>query len=236
MSIRNLKNSLKKRLQKNKFLVYVAKKRAMNGKILSTSPSRDELHQLFKKPPEESFENEKDAVARSEYLYEKIRSLPGVRKDDSILEIGCSMGRNLNWLYTHGFQHLSGIEINSKAISLMKKYYPEMHTASAIMEGPVEEEISKIGKNQTCITFTMAVLYVIHPTSNFVFEEISRITSDYIITLERENLYNPVKEFPRDYKKIFEDLGWKQTDEELVDKSIIGSEGYILRIFQRKFS
>ena len=49
-----------------------------------------------------------------------------VNKNDSILEIGCNVGRNLNALYCNGFRNLSGIEINERAIRILKASYPEM--------------------------------------------------------------------------------------------------------------
>ena len=43
-----------------------------------------------------------------------------ISKNDSILEIGCNVGRNLNALYLNGFRDLSGIEINERAIRILK--------------------------------------------------------------------------------------------------------------------
>ena len=52
-------------------------------------------------------------VFRSKFLYE---FMPKMEPSASILELGCNVGRNLNYLFTKGFRSLSDIEINKRAI------------------------------------------------------------------------------------------------------------------------
>jgi len=226
-----------KNLARRQPITAYAKNKVMHGEIPIGTLSREKVHSYWKDDVNlltnpnnpEGYRNESH---RSEFLYEQIKSL-NVTHDDTILEIGCNIGRNLNYLYQQGFHNLHGIEINPHAILLMKKYYPEMASHSTILVGSVEDKIKEIKEKQMLVTFSMAVLEHIHPTSDFIFAEMSRITSHYLMTIELENSYTP-KVYPRDYGKIFTALGWNMILNKPVDKSDLASSGYIIRIFSRK--
>ena len=47
-------------------------------------------------------------------------------KNLNILELGCNVGRNLNFLLNDNFKNLNGIEINTHAVELCKKVYPAL--------------------------------------------------------------------------------------------------------------
>ena len=117
----------------------------------------------------------------------------------------------------------------------MKKLYPEMYSNSTLIVGPVEETIKEIEDDKFPLTFTMAVLMHIHPKNNFIFDEISRISSDYIITVEDEDTYGAGGGlFPRDYGLIFSKLGWKNLLTKPVDRSELAKLKVTIRIFQKK--
>jgi len=168
----------------------------------------------------------------SQYLFEAFKELE-IPKDAEILEIGCNAGRNLNYFYENGYNNLHGIEISHNAVKLIKKHFPEMHSNSNILLGPVEEKIKEIHDNKIQLTFTMGVLMHIHPSSNFIFNEISRVTSKYIITSERETQLHSLGEYLRDYQEVFENLGWKQLVRKDVDIPYQLDRGVVLRIFQK---
>jgi|GEM_PF-2464290 hypothetical protein len=62
------------------------------------------------------------------------------------------------------------------------------------------------------LVYTMAVLEHIHDESEFIFSHITRITRKILITIEDEGGIS-WRHFPRNYKKIFENLGMKQIEE-----------------------
>ena len=134
-------------------------------------------------------------------------------KDGKILEIGCNSGRNLDFLYKHGYKNLNGIEINNDAVKLMKQEFPEMTSCSSIHEGSVESIIPEMKSRSYDLVYTMAVFEHIHSDSNFIFEEVARIADKYIITIEDEKTTWSWRHFPRNYKEIFEntnDNKWEQ--------------------------
>ena len=188
-------------------------------KNLTTRRKSDEqLHQYWRQPygggnlPGQYIEVEggnraQSRVLRSQFLVNLIKRYS--TSNAKILEIGCNAGRNLNYLFSAGFDKLAGIEINEDAVALMKESYPEMAKNAKIINEPVEDVIKNFEDDEFDIVFTMAVLEHIHPNSDFIFQEVVRITKRFLITIEDEKGVS-WRHFPRNYKKIFEALGMKQ--------------------------
>jgi SAM-dependent methyltransferase len=144
---------------------------------------------------------------RTQFLLELMKLYTDT--NGNILEIGCNVGRNLNYLFLAGFDKLTGIEISEDAVALMEKTYPEMAKSAKIINTPVEDVIGTFKENEFDVVFTMAVLEHIHPDSKFIFSEMVRITRRNLITIEDEKGIS-WRHFPHNYKKIFESLGMKQ--------------------------
>lgn len=149
---------------------------------------------------------------RSKYLYSL---LPPLSKKAKILEVGCNVGRNLNFLFEKGYRNLYGIEINKKAVSLMRKFYPKLAKKAHIIGKPTEEAIFEFKDNYFDLIFTMASLMHHHPSSDFILKEIYKKSKKYILTIEDETNDKPLQ-FARNYKKIFESLGMKEITSETI--------------------
>lgn len=171
-----------------------------------------------------------DKVKRSEFLTEYVKKY--ILKTGKILEIGCNVGRNLNHLYENGFKQLTGIEISENAITALKKTYPLLEKNSEIIHSSIEETIKQLPTHHFDLVFTMAVLEHIHPDSEWIFEDIARITGSYLITIEAEKAEH-WRLYPRNYKNIFEKYGLQQVEENRCDKES-GLGAYTLRIFKRQ--
>ncbi len=120
-----------------------------------------------------------------------------VPKNKKVLEIGCNCGRNLNGLFIDGYKHLTGVEISNEAVEKQKEFFPDLK--AKIINSSVEDCILKFKENEFHTIYTMAVLQHVHVDSNWIFKEMAKIASEYIILIEL-NL--------RDYKKIFEKNGY----------------------------
>src|SRR5207244_1919865 len=107
-----------------------------------------------------------------------------------ILEIGCNVGRNLYYLFEAGYKSVSGIEINTTAIDLLRCNYPDMARVALIYNSTVEEKIREFKNEEFDVIFTMAVLEHIHTDSEWIFGEIHRISKEFIITIEDERGYS----------------------------------------------
>lgn len=201
-------------------------------KITYYPKSRNKLHQYWKQPWDGANlpQNYLKGEARSQLLVEIIKKY--VKHSLSILELGCNVGRNLNYLFNSGFMNLSGIEISEEAVQLLKKTYPEMANHSKIYNLSVEEIIKEFSDEEFNVVFTMAVLEHIHIDSEWLFFEMVRITKDFLITIEDERGVSWGR-FPRKYKKIFESLGMKQIDKINCDKIDGLGSYFIARVFKK---
>jgi predicted O-methyltransferase YrrM len=156
-----------------------------------------------------------------------------VSRNGEILEIGCNIGRNLSHLYDAGYTHLNAIEINAKAIQQLRQTFPEVAAHLTLHEAPVEEVIPTLGDNAYEAVYTMAVLQHIHQDSDWIFPHIARIARRVVITIEEEKRYS-AQFFPRDYKAIFEGLGFSQAIE-VNCAGIVGlGHTYTARVFHKQ--
>src|SRR3989338_4703446 len=76
-----------------------------------------ELHTFWMNPTKKNLPECYYATGqeRSEALYQVVKRYAGVSA--SILELGCNVGRNLDYLFSKGYKDLTGVDINEKAIS-----------------------------------------------------------------------------------------------------------------------
>jgi SAM-dependent methyltransferase len=179
--------------------------------------------------PEDYLDSEA-TEARTRFLLKIVNKF--VNKDDSTLEIGCNVGRNLNALYLNGFRNLSGIEINERAIRILGASYPEMAEQANLFNSPVEDVITRLGDNAYDAVFTMAVLMHLHPESEWVFAEIVRITKKHLILIEHEESQN-WRVFRRNYVNVFEPLGMRQICSYKCSGRDVVFAGYYTRVFEK---
>ncbi|WP_430788238.1 class I SAM-dependent methyltransferase [Virgibacillus flavescens] len=167
-------------------------------------------------------------VERSEFLTEYVKKY--ISQKENILEIGCNVGRNLNYLYENNFKQLTGIEISEQAIVELNKTYPLLKDNITIIHSSIENTIKKLPSKHFDLVFTMAVLEHIHPDSEWIFEEMTRITGSYLIIVESEK-FEHWRLFPRNYKEVFEKYGLKQVEENHCKE--IGLKSYTIRVFKK---
>jgi len=171
-----------------------------------------------------------ELIKRSAFLYSLLSPL--VNKTNSILEIGCNAGRNLNYLLGKGYLNLAGIEINENALKLMNKVYPKINSKNTeIFSSSIENTVPMIENKSVDVTFSLAVLMHLPYESNFIFKELARITKKYIIIIEDEKMELCSTHFPRDYKQIFERLRFKEIKNGKCPVKDL--EGYTWRVFKK---
>jgi SAM-dependent methyltransferase len=167
---------------------------------------------------------------RSRLLYRLLRRLE--LENPSLLELGCNVGRNLNYLQTCGLSRLSGIEINPRAIELMAQHYPLLFDRGRIYNLPAEDVLAMFGDGEFDVVYTMAVLVHIHPDSEWIFAELARIAGRGIVLVEDEQV-SSLWHFPRNYRNIFEALGFEQIHSESC-AGIADLGSYTARVFTRR--
>lgn len=174
--------------------------------------------------------------ARSVMLVEMVKEC-GI-EEPRILELGCNVGRNLEHLRRAGFTNLAGIDINPDTIAGMKVHYPELN--ANIVCGTIEEAVRNTPDDSYDIVFTMAVLMHIHPSSDWIFEEVVRITKRNLIVVENELAETTGEKAglinARDYGEIFTSLGMQQTAIKNVGNACgitAPDKPYIARVFKQ---
>jgi SAM-dependent methyltransferase len=201
-------------------------------RYIKNKRTREEIHAFWKNPwqganrPEDYLEGE----GQSKLLVHLVREYCDTSQ--SFLEIGCNVGRNLNHLFLAGFTQLWGIEINNEAVELLKHSFPEMATHLTVTNTSAEEALPGFADKSIDVVYTVAVLEHIHPESESLFAEMVRLAKDTIITIEDEKMLS-WRHFPRDYRKVFEPLGFSQVFE-LNCVNVDGLDSnFIARVFKR---
>ncbi len=142
--------------------------------------------------------------------------LPFLDKEANILEIGCSAGRHLNYLFSKGYRRLAGIEIGSKAKEIMKQHFTDAYQCTEYIVGNAYEEVRRLPSSSYDLLFTRGVLINIAPKWNSIFKEMARVTRSYILTMETEGAYLA---YPRDFEKMFRKAGCRQIIYKLYKRS-----------------
>ncbi len=195
---------------------------------------KDKLRDYWRNPPSQDGNNPMDYYnsddwMRSAYLVNYIKTILGLTKEAKILEIGSGVGRNLAVLKFSGYGQLMGLELSDTSIITMRDMMPVLRNIS-VYRGPAEQSIKYHKTNSFDLVFTVAVLEHI-PDSTRFFNQIVRVTSKYLLTLEDEKTVSD-RHFPRNYEKIFSRLGMKQIHTE---KNIPGCcRGFRLRLFEKE--
>ena len=127
-------------------------------------------------------------ATRDEKVYEcffegTIRLLPNESK---ILEVGCSVGGNLNYFYRKGFKNLVGVDINAEAIEYGKELFP--HLSHGLFAQDAVQFLADIGDDNFDLVFTIGCLQNIPKSDEQVFYEMSRTTKSLVLVKEPDPL------------------------------------------------
>jgi SAM-dependent methyltransferase len=129
-----------------------------------------------------------------------------ISKDDSILEIGCNLGRNLNHLWQAGYRHLYGMEISEHAVRRMRVAYPALADVRVDI-GPAELSIKNYATKSIDVIITMATLEEVHPQSRYLFDEIARVVRKYVLAIEPKEGHRSHMQYPWDIPAEFSRVG-----------------------------
>ena len=223
---------------KNKIKLIKARKDVQKGKSHDIGWDLQTAHSYWSRQVNVDEDNKPSSYAdfpvnkiRAEYIYGIISRLQ-LTQEEPILELGTNAGFVLSYIYEKGHHHLTGIEINPEAVNLFKKTFPTVYAGTNIINKSLENVLPNMKDNAFSLVYSMGVLMHIHPSSNFILKHIARISSKYIITMEGETMVTP-RHYPREYKKIFEELGFKEIFFEMTARKIPGYANLHCRVFQK---
>jgi SAM-dependent methyltransferase len=84
-------------------------------------------------------------------------------RNTSILDMGCNVGRHLNFLFEQGYRNLRGIDFSSAAIRDMEVRYPEMFASSAIAAISFQDYLRNNPEPADIIYSRGATYELVHP-------------------------------------------------------------------------
>jgi SAM-dependent methyltransferase len=145
-------------------------------------------------------------------------------EDASILEVGCGSGRHLAHLRNAGFENLSGVDINDESFDVMAEHYPELASTATFHAGAIETVVPEFPDDSFDVVYSVETLQHVHPENEWVFEDLTRVTSDLLITAENEGnsprrgrsgeevsyVHDDFPLYYRNWKRVFSDLGLAQ--------------------------
>lgn len=106
----------------------------------------------------------------------------GNKKNDKILDLGCNVGRHLNFLKKNNFINLVGVDINKFSIKLAKKIFPSLKKTTLFCNS-FENFLVNQNDNSIDIIYSHgATIEMVKPTFDVV-RELSRVARKYLIFL-----------------------------------------------------
>ena len=155
-------------------------------------------------------------------------------RDASVLELGCSSGRHLAHLHEHGYDDLSGIEVNEDAFDVMAEVYPDLADAGEFYPAAIEDVVADLADDSFDAVYSVETLQHVHPDAGWVLEELVRVAGDLLVTVENEggegaqaagsdvNYVND--DFPlyyRDWHDVFTGLGLEEIHAETGERDTV---------------
>jgi SAM-dependent methyltransferase len=152
-----------------------------------------------------------------------------VAEDASVLELGCSAGRHLAHLHRHGFENLTGIEVNEAARDVMAESYADLAAAGTFYFDAIENVVGTFADDQFGAVYSVETLQHLHPDTEWVFAELARITETLLVTVENEGTHHQsvpdvnyvpgeIPLYYRDWNRVFTDLGFVELDASVGDR------------------
>jgi SAM-dependent methyltransferase len=152
-----------------------------------------------------------------------------VAGDAGVLELGCSSGRHLAHLHRHGFEDLTGVEVNEAAREVMTEAYPDLAAAGTFYFDAIEAVVEAFADDQFGAVYSVETLQHLHPDAEWVFAEIARITETLLVTVENEGAHHQsdpdvnyvpgeIPLYYRDWNRVFTDLGFEELDASVGDR------------------
>ncbi|AFZ74069.1 class I SAM-dependent methyltransferase [Natronobacterium gregoryi] len=142
-----------------------------------------------------------------------------VGRDAAVLELGCSSGRHLAHLCDHGFDELAGIEINDDAFDVMERTYPDLAAEGTFYARAIEDVVTEFDEDRFDAIYSVETLQHLHPEVEWLFDELSRVTADLLVTVENEGDEKQTDEtyvddglplYYRDWGRVFTETGFDQ--------------------------
>jgi SAM-dependent methyltransferase len=148
-----------------------------------------------------------------------------VAREAPVLEVGCSAGRHLAHLHRHGFEDLTGVDVNADALEVMAEAYPALAEAGTFHVAAIEDAAAGFADDRFAATYSVETLQHLHPDADGTLAELARVTGSLLVTVENEGnagtdrsgtsvtyVDDDLPLYHRNWAEVFTDLGFVQVD------------------------
>ncbi len=126
-------------------------------------------------------------------------------KDAAILDMGCNVGRHLNYLYQKGYKNLSGVDFSNQAIMDMRERYPDMYADSQVAGAAFQVHLATINNNAFDIVYTRGATFeLVHPSYPLI-KNVCAIARSFVIMVISESGHS----YPRFWEYEFARNGFE---------------------------
>lgn len=103
----------------------------------------------------------------------------------AILDLGCNVGRHLDYLYRQGYRNLRGVDWSATALRDMAERYPQAHAASKLTCASFEEFLSGDPEPVELVYTRGATFELVHPAFPLI-RQVCRIARRYVVLVIAE--------------------------------------------------
>lgn len=103
----------------------------------------------------------------------------------SILDMGCNVGRHLDYLHRQGYRNLRGVDWSSAAIRDMGERYPEMRAAAKVVNASFEDFLRGHPEPVDLVYTRGATFELVHPSFPLV-RGVCRVARHYVVLVITE--------------------------------------------------
>jgi SAM-dependent methyltransferase len=106
-------------------------------------------------------------------------------RNAAILDLGCNVGRHLDYLYGQGYRNLRGVDWSASAIRDMAVRYPEMHAHSKLVSASFQDFLSGEPEPADLVYTRGATFELVHPRFALV-HHVCRVARRYAVLVISE--------------------------------------------------
>ncbi len=121
-------------------------------------------------------------------------------RDARIFDIGCNVGRCLNYLQNKGYTNLYGVDVGEFAIKAIPNTFPHLKDSAHIELKTTQEFLLGTEDRFFSTTYTMGATVELMPSSFPLIKEITRVTSEYVCFM----IFYSGHSFPRFWEYEFQ--------------------------------
>ena len=149
-------------------------------------------------------------------------------RDAAILDLGCNVGRHLNFLFEHGYRNLRGVDFSANAIGDMSRRYPGMHAASRITHASFQDYLAASPEPVDLIYTRGATVELVHPSFPLI-KHLCATARHFVVMVIRETAHM----YPRFWSYEFARQGFELAHLRRPASALTPSHRVSLLTFQR---